>query len=882
MRVNKINNERLECIVNSSPKRVFNVKPLSKSMLILCMTIAASGCGIGSDDADSHNGVTEYIIDEGPNLATPNAGDEQFSSLRQEGKYWVNAQNEIVSLRGINIGNWLILEPWMWSQVDGGFHDQCSLEAKLTERFGADEKERLMKVYRDNYITDRDWDIMHQAGFNLIRLPFIHHLIEDANNPKTLRDDAWVYLDKAIDEAKQRNMYVILDLHGAAGGQGWEHHTGCQNKNEFWGGDQNNPNLALAADNQDRTKWLWQQIAARYKDEPVVAAYGLLNEPWGTDPDTMASVTKEIYAAVREVDNDKIVMLHGAQSGIDAYGKPADNGLSNVAFEMHFYPGIFDDLGISYKTQRDWLTCGLFSDAGVCEWDNKITAVDTPFLIGEIQPWTGLGELGGKISRATYDVYNDLGWAATAWSYKIMSTNGGQGNGSWGLVTNKGDRLLAKASTWACPGWQTSFADGCEQGTKVVTPTSAGGTYYLIIKTGSGRWGTPDPYTVDIRYDDVQLIAQSTQQNVLQDSGFDGGSAWVEWSATNGSPNEDDLLVDTSFSAEDGGTALRISVKDTSEFANGGVYQAVELAAGESYLLTGSFNDAGSANTWAEIYLLPAAPTNGHDVNNAAIHSINIEHSSIEEIEDFFTLTSTIDYDIQQDVIDNLSAATPPVIFDLPIRPVDLSLIEYEDTNTIELTWRAVDGAKYNVYRSGMTGGNYEMIAEGVETSFYTDATKPADQTGFYVVTATNATDESFYSKEVASAFMAVTLPGTIQVENWVTMEGFQLENAQDDGGGNNLAHANPGDWAEYTIDVAQAGTYNIEARLATAAGSQGFQLFIGDQLLTTIGTPPTGGWQTWTSVFESATLPAGEHTLRLVAIDDEININWLKFTLAE
>jgi glucan 1,3-beta-glucosidase len=58
-------------------------------------------------------------------------------------------------------------------------------------------------------------------------------------------------------------------------------------------------------------------------------------------------------------------------------------------------------------------------------------------FIGEFQPWAGLGaELGGQITRSTYDTYASYGWAATSWSYKLLSNNGGQGDGTWGLVTN--------------------------------------------------------------------------------------------------------------------------------------------------------------------------------------------------------------------------------------------------------------------------------------------------------------------------------------------------------------------------------------------------------------------------------------------------------------
>ena len=223
-------------------------------------------------------------------------------------------------------------------------------------------------------------------------------------------------------------MYVILDLHGAAGSQGKEHHSGCANRNLYWS----------TPEYQARTIWLWQQVAARYKDRPSVAGYSLLNEPWGTTAANLAAVVTTLYEAVRAVDPSHVIILPGHDSGgISAYGNPAAKGMKNVAFEAHFYPGLFGWGQIGVDVHRDWLTCSGGANSGMCEWDQRIKALDTPFFIGELQPWTGLGlDLGGQITRATFDAYGKNGWAATAWAWKFISNNGGQGNGTWGMVTN--------------------------------------------------------------------------------------------------------------------------------------------------------------------------------------------------------------------------------------------------------------------------------------------------------------------------------------------------------------------------------------------------------------------------------------------------------------
>ena len=366
-----------------------------------------------------------------PPALTPAVPGVPLKMLRASGTRWVAADGTQVYLKGANLGNWLLNEFWMMGQGSNGIDDECKLEAALDARFGYPERERLMKLFRDNWIGTRDWDLLPKFGLNAVRLPFIYSVVEDEKKPRTLRADAWHYLDDAIAQAEKRGMYVILDLHGAVGAQGREHHSGCAGKNLYWS----------TPEYQERTIWLWQQIAARYKDRTAVAGYSLLNEPWGTDAANLAAVVKKLYTAVRAVDPNHVIILPGQNSGIDAYGKPSEQGMSNVAFEMHFYPGIFGWGSIGVPVHRDWLRCNAAGTSGVCEWNARLTRLDTPFFIGEFQPWTGLGgELGGQITRATYDTYDAYGWASTAWSYKLVTNGGGQGGGqgggTWGLVTN--------------------------------------------------------------------------------------------------------------------------------------------------------------------------------------------------------------------------------------------------------------------------------------------------------------------------------------------------------------------------------------------------------------------------------------------------------------
>ena len=347
--------------------------------------------------------------------------------LRTQGTRWVKADGTPVALRGVNLGNWLLPEFWMMGYPDGAtVNDQCTLEAVLDQRFGRAERERLIRLSRDNWMTQRDWDLLPQFGLNLVRLPFLWSVIEDEQHPQQLRADAWRYLDGAIAQAKARGLYVVLDLHGAVGAQGTEHHSGCAGKNLYWS----------TPEYQQRTDWLWRQVAARYRDEPVVAGYGLLNEPWGSTAEQLAEVSRKLYASIREVDKNHVVIFADHPKGIAPYGKPAYQGMVNVVFETHPYPGFFGWAKPGMEVHRDWLNC-LPAGGGLCEWQKRLDALDTPLYIGEFQPWADIEpELAGQITRASYDRYAQLGWASSAWSYKKLSRSGGLAPVNWGLVTN--------------------------------------------------------------------------------------------------------------------------------------------------------------------------------------------------------------------------------------------------------------------------------------------------------------------------------------------------------------------------------------------------------------------------------------------------------------
>ena len=113
-------------------------------------------------------------------------------------------------------------------------------------------------------------------------------------------------------------------------------------------------------------------------------------------------------------------------------------------------------------------------------------------------------------------------------------------------------------------------------------------------------------------------------------------------------------------------------------------------------------------------------------------------------------------------------------------------------------------------------------------------------------------------------------LPGTIEAENfddegngvgyYDTTSGnsggqfrggdVDIETTSDSGGGYNVGWMAPGEWLKYTVNVASAGTYTIEVRVAATSGGGTFHIEVnGIDKTGPLTIPSTGGWQSWTTV---------------------------------
>jgi beta-glucanase (GH16 family) len=110
--------------------------------------------------------------------------------------------------------------------------------------------------------------------------------------------------------------------------------------------------------------------------------------------------------------------------------------------------------------------------------------------------------------------------------------------------------------------------------------------------------------------------------------------------------------------------------------------------------------------------------------------------------------------------------------------------------------------------------------------------------------------------------------------------ESVDIQQSSD--GGYNVGWMRPGEWIEYTVDVQQPGPYRVSARVASQSSGGSFRLlFDGQDVGADFTVPPTGGWQSYTSVPVEIDLPAGETVMRFENLGgqgQEFNISYWDF----
>lgn len=185
-------------------------------------------------------------------------------------------------IKGVNLGNWLVLEKWMLPELfEGtGAEDEIWLNRKMNS---AELKEK-MKEHRDTFITEQDFAFIKEQGIWLLRIPVPYFIFGD----RPPFNGCVEYLDKAFDWAEKYGLQILIDLHTVPGSQNGYDNGGltgvckwCKNPEEV--------EFALT---------VLERLAKRYGQREGLYGIEALNEPisflvYATAPSTGKAVDKE-------------------------------------------------------------------------------------------------------------------------------------------------------------------------------------------------------------------------------------------------------------------------------------------------------------------------------------------------------------------------------------------------------------------------------------------------------------------------------------------------------------------------------------------------------------------------------------------------------------
>lgn len=242
--------------------------------------------------------LTVFSFNCKKNKSPDNGGGPTANSfVHATGKTIVDANNQEVQLKGVAFGN----EVWSDADIPITHHDE------------------------------EDFKRVKEMNMNVIRFYINYKTLESDSNPYTYKQNGWDWLDKNIAWAKKYNIYLIINMHVPQGGYQ------SQGKGDA---------LWTNVENQNRLTALWKAIAEKYKDEPQVIGFGLVNEPVPTSSKLQwQQLAQRITDEIRKVDRQHIVFIEKPIYVKGLYTEDADLNFpaindNNKVYEFHIYDPI--------------------------------------------------------------------------------------------------------------------------------------------------------------------------------------------------------------------------------------------------------------------------------------------------------------------------------------------------------------------------------------------------------------------------------------------------------------------------------------------------------------------------------------------------------------
>lgn len=406
-----------------------------KYMKLLCTLIIfiLFSCSTKSQD----------IIDPEPTEST---------GLKAVGKKITDSNNQTVLLKGINVGQWLVMEGFM--SGSNGSMTQSDMKRKLsTSGKTRAQIETYFEQYRANFITKSDVDFISSKGFNCIRVALHYELfltaaqkekrldviyangtsketaytnyknslqswVTDNTLATTSTIDGFKIIDNMVSWCKANNIYIILDMHTVPGTVGDQGVITDEMMIDF---DYGGRDYFNDSKNRVALHRIWDKISERYANEKTICMYDLINEPHrrpgtsledltSTEMTTLRSSYNTMINNIRANNDNTLILIQGGDfgndylsSGVSIYPSNFDNK-SNLVFNFHRYRANNSKTAINSDTDN----IGLLGSAVAFSNTHNV-----PLFCGE----TGLDKDYTRLAE-NYKNMSELGFGWTLWTFK--------------------------------------------------------------------------------------------------------------------------------------------------------------------------------------------------------------------------------------------------------------------------------------------------------------------------------------------------------------------------------------------------------------------------------------------------------------------------------
>tara|TARA_B100000886_G_scaffold111314_1_gene74716 strand:+ start:1593 stop:4868 length:3276 start_codon:yes stop_codon:yes gene_type:complete len=797
-------------------------------------------------------------------------------NLKTEGKKIVDENGNEVLLRGYAPGGWLLIEGYMMHETDGSIGAQHQIKSNLISLMGAEKTEEFFKKWRDNHFTKRDVDSLAKWGFNSIRVPLHYNLFtlpiqEEPNvGEQTWIEEGFTIIDNVLDWAKPHNMYVILDLHAAPGGQG--------RNTDISDYDPSKPSLWESELNKSKTVALWKKIAERYKDNEWIGGYDLLNEtnwdlPGGKD---LKDLFVRITNAIREVGDEHMIIIEGNDYANNFTGlrPPWDD---NMVYSFHKY------WNSTNEDDLDWIL-------------PMREQYNVPLWMGE----SGENSNTWYTDAVTLFENNNVGWAW--WAMKKI----GSVNSPYRIIVNEGYQKIL--NYWKNEGEKPSEDETYDAMMKLADNALSENCIY---RKGISDALLRQPHT------DLTIPYKKRQQipGVIFLSDYDLGK-------NNHAYYDKDVATyhqsSGSFTAWNRGWKYRndgVDIEDNSDNINSNGYHLGFVEKGEWTKYSVKINSSGiyrvkvrhaSEQSGGQLFLslndqniskiLTTNSTGGWfsftntDIEGVVLeegeHSLKVHFNSSTPV-NIISLNFEKTGEISSAPFTSIGGKTASDEKSLEIF-LNQEILSSSIDASLENFILKVNGEERNISSINFNNSKPKTIILNLSDNLlYTDEIK-VSYSGNIIKSKNQKTLNSFTDLEIVNDLdPRFVIPGKVEAEDYLRMFGLGVEDTSDDGGGANIGYTHKGDYSDYKIFTSSSSSYTVDFRVASESDGGKVSLALVEQntsrefvVLPEVEIPVTGGWQNWTTVTANLEnkIPKGIFLLRLKVIEGGFNMNWLNF----